>query len=285
MNRSVASKTVLSLIIGAIVFMSFAGMAALYVENKKDKEKTEGMSYYEWLFTSTSASSSNTGSSENDGNYITREYDGLYKVVEVIDGDTFKVQYGEEVKSVRLIGVNTPETVDSRTGVECYGKEASDYLKNKINGKDIYLAKDSSQDNQDKYGRLLRYAMIDGIELGVDLIANGYAREYTYDDDYFYIDTYHTAEESAKTNKLGIWSDKCQDNNQAQSTDSSSENVSVEKQNCVIKGNISNYGGTKIYHVPGQKYYESTQIDESAGERWFCTEAEAQAAGWRKSKE
>ena len=56
-----------------------------------------------------------------------------------------------------------------------------------------------------------------------------------------------------------------------------------EKTNCVIKGNI-NAQGEKIYHVPGQKYYDVTVIDTSKGERWFCTENEAVANGWRKSK-
>jgi hypothetical protein len=52
---------------------------------------------------------------------------------------------------------------------------------------------------------------------------------------------------------------------------------------CLIKGNISQTTGDRIYHVPGQKYYEATQIDPSAGERWFCSEDEAKRAGWRKS--
>jgi hypothetical protein len=52
---------------------------------------------------------------------------------------------------------------------------------------------------------------------------------------------------------------------------------------CVIKGNISS-SGERIYHVPGQRYYDKTQIDESRGERWFCTEQEAVGAGWRKAK-
>lgn len=53
---------------------------------------------------------------------------------------------------------------------------------------------------------------------------------------------------------------------------------------CNIKGNISFSTGERIYHVPGQAYYDDTVIDEDAGERWFCTEAEALDAGWRKSK-
>jgi hypothetical protein len=52
---------------------------------------------------------------------------------------------------------------------------------------------------------------------------------------------------------------------------------------CLIKGNI-NSKGERIYHSPGQRYYDKTQIDESKGDRWFCTEQEAVAAGWRKAK-
>lgn len=57
-----------------------------------------------------------------------------------------------------------------------------------------------------------------------------------------------------------------------------------EQYDCNIKGNINFNTGEKIYHLPGQKYYNSTKINEAAGERWFCTEEEAIAAGWRKSK-
>ena len=53
---------------------------------------------------------------------------------------------------------------------------------------------------------------------------------------------------------------------------------------CKIKGNVSINTGERIYHVPGQKYYSDTVISPSYGERWFCSEAEAKAAGWRKSR-
>ncbi len=55
-------------------------------------------------------------------------------------------------------------------------------------------------------------------------------------------------------------------------------------QNCVIKGNISIDTGERIYHVPGQHYYAVTKISPEYGERWFCSEAEARAAGWRAAK-
>jgi hypothetical protein len=56
-----------------------------------------------------------------------------------------------------------------------------------------------------------------------------------------------------------------------------------QRAGCVIKGNISS-SGERIYHVPGQRYYDKTVISWSKGERWFCTEQEAVAAGWRKSE-
>jgi hypothetical protein len=54
---------------------------------------------------------------------------------------------------------------------------------------------------------------------------------------------------------------------------------------CNIKGNISIDTGERIYHMPGQKYYDRTRISPQYGEHWFCSEAEAQAAGWRKARE
>ena len=58
----------------------------------------------------------------------------------------------------------------------------------------------------------------------------------------------------------------------------------VPAPGCVIKGNVSGKNGARIYHVPGQQYYARTHISALRGERWFCSEAEAQKSGWRKSK-
>lgn len=60
--------------------------------------------------------------------------------------------------------------------------------------------------------------------------------------------------------------------------------ISQVSPSCKIKGNISINSGARIYHVPGQKYYSQTRIRPEHGERWFCTEAEAQKAGWRKAR-
>jgi hypothetical protein len=53
---------------------------------------------------------------------------------------------------------------------------------------------------------------------------------------------------------------------------------------CPIKGNISKNTGERIYHMPGQEHYAETRIDLFSGERWFCSEADARAAGWRKAR-
>lgn len=78
--------------------------------------------------------------------------------------------------------------------------------------------------------------------------------------------------------KSGI--DKSQLPAQLPSIVNSGENLNTNT-NCLIKGNISS--GGKIYHMPGGQFYDRTVIDTSKGEKWFCSEAEAQAAGWRRS--
>jgi micrococcal nuclease len=131
-----------------------------------------------------------------------------YEVVKVTDGDTFKVLVGSEVKTVRLIGINTPETVDPRKPVECFGREASARAKELLEGKRVRLEADPSQDNQDKYGRLLRYAYLsDGTNVGKLMIEQGYAYEYTYERPYKYRDEYMLAHIEAASSKRGLWSD------------------------------------------------------------------------------
>jgi hypothetical protein len=60
--------------------------------------------------------------------------------------------------------------------------------------------------------------------------------------------------------------------------------TSSQQAGCDIKGNVSQDTGERIYHLPGQRYYNATKIEPDRGERWFCSEAEARTAGWRRSK-
>lgn len=131
----------------------------------------------------------------------------LYDVASVTDGDTIKVYINSETETVRLIGMDTPETVDPRKPVQCFGKEASNKAKEILNGKKVRLEADSTQGEWDKYDRLLRYVYLeDGTFYNKWMIAEGYAHEYTYDSNpYKYQDDFKEAEKQAREQSKGFW--------------------------------------------------------------------------------
>lgn len=131
----------------------------------------------------------------------------LYKVDKVVDGDTIYVSLNGLKQKVRLIGVNTPESVDPRKKVECFGKEASLFLKNLILDKNVYLEDDPSQGDKDKYGRILRYVYLDDLLVNKEIIEKGFGYEYTYQTPYRYKNIFELAEENARENKIGLWAD------------------------------------------------------------------------------
>jgi len=103
-------------------------------------------------------------------------------VVKAVDGDTLDVKLDAEPAKeykIRLLGVNTPETVDPRRPVQCFGKEASDFTKKTLNGKRIRLDSDPQADERDKYDRLLRNVFLeDGTDFNALLVSEGYANAY-----------------------------------------------------------------------------------------------------------
>ena len=105
--------------------------------------------------------------------------DTAYKVVRVIDGDTVKIDYNGKPTNVRLIGVDTPETVHPNKPVEAYGKEASNFTKNLLLGESVYLRFDI--DKTDTYGRLLAYLYRapDGLFVNLEIVRQGYGHAYT----------------------------------------------------------------------------------------------------------
>lgn len=133
-----------------------------------------------------------------------------YVVTDVVDGDTIKIQNGDDVQTIRLIGVNSPETKDPRKDVECFGTEASARLTTLLEGQTVQLVSDESQQDVDKYDRLLRYVFLDGTNINYQLIKEGFAYEYTYSTPYQYQQEFIDAQSFAKNNSLGLWSpDKC----------------------------------------------------------------------------
>jgi micrococcal nuclease len=139
----------------------------------------------------------------------TSEVHEEYLVTEVIDGDTLRIIYGDEERSVRLIGIDTPETRHPTAGVECFGKEATAKLESLVDGKVVTLEFDPTQDKEDRFGRLLLYVWVDELFINRELIKQGYAYEYTYDDPYRYQQEFKRLEEKARSREVGLWGDVC----------------------------------------------------------------------------
>ncbi len=131
-----------------------------------------------------------------------------YKVTKVTDGDTFHINMDGNDEVVRLLGINTPETVDPRKTVQCFGKEASTRLKEMIGGELVRLEYDDSQSLRDTYGRLLAYAYLeDGEMVNRKMIAEGYAYEYTYLAPYKYQQEFRQLQTLARTTDRGLWAE------------------------------------------------------------------------------
>jgi endonuclease YncB( thermonuclease family) len=127
-------------------------------------------------------------------------------VTKVIDGDTVELEGG---KRLRLIGIDTPESVDPRKPVQCFAKEASARTRSILAAKKVKLVKDVS--DTDRYGRLLRYVYLeDGTFVNDLLVREGYARAYTYPPDVAFSAQFKAAEQEARTNGRGLWAaDTC----------------------------------------------------------------------------
>lgn len=195
-------------------------------------------------------------------------------VVRVIDGDTAEIEPStssdqESRRRVRYIGIETPETVDPRKSVECFGQEAAKKNRELVEGQTVELEKDVSE--TDRYGRLLRYIYAGDIFVNDYLIRQGFAYSSSYPPDVKYQEQFRQAEKEARENGRGLWR-VCGE-----------EKATPTVGECQIKGNISSKG-EKIYHRPNCPSWSKTVISEEKGERWFCSEKVAQVAGWRKAR-
>ncbi len=134
------------------------------------------------------------------------------QMVRVVDGDTLIVRYDGTNRDdrIRLLGINTPEVVDPRKPVECFGKEASAYMHKIIDGKRIRLEGDPQADDVDKYGRLLRNVFLtDGTDINAMMVRDGYAYAYLF----FPLNPVRKQqlkklENSARIAQRGLWSPK-----------------------------------------------------------------------------
>ena len=132
----------------------------------------------------------------------------FYSVIKVVDGDTLSIDIDGQKETLRLIGIDTPETVHPSKPVECFGKEASAKAKEILTGQSIRIEKDTTQGDLDKYGRLLVYVFLkDGTNFNKMMIEQGFAYEYTYNLPYKYQQEFKLAEQTAREQKIGLWAD------------------------------------------------------------------------------
>lgn len=194
----------------------------------------------------------------------------LYQVTKVVDGDTIAVDIAGKSETIRLIGIDTPES----SPTQCYAKEATEKARALLESKKVMLEADTSQGERDKYNRLLRYVLLEnGDNFNKLMLNEGYAREYTYNIAYKYQDDFKTTEKGAKEAKKGLWSpDTCNgetskatappQTTSSNTGNSSSANSSSGTVNTGAKSTIVNDGIDKdckdfSTHAEAQAYFDS----------------------------
>lgn len=227
-------------------------------------------------------------------------------VLSVTDGDTIKVQLSSGPIAVRMQSIDAPEKDQP------WGTEARAALASRLDRRQVDLEVEA----QDRYDRLVAMVFLGGENINAWMVSEGNAWAYR---DYLKDASYCHSEADARSRRLGLWGRspsstyapwewrahqrdastrlsnysqetaancvatihgrRAQTRSAGAAAPAPSSAPSAPPAGCSIKGNISQSG--KIYHVPGSSYYDQTTIDESKGERWFCTETEARAAGWR----
>jgi len=188
----------------------------------------------------------------------------------VIDADTIEIRG----QSIRLFGIdaleNNQECLADGKRQRC-AQRAANALAEKIGRRNVACDKRA----RDRYERVVGVCYVDGEDLNAWLVAEGWALAYRR-----YSLLYVKEEAQARQAKQGIWATRFVKPWEARRGKQLGQRIAQRR--CAIKGNAG-ADGERIYHVPGGYYYAKTRIDKSAGERWFCSEAEARAAGWRRS--
>ena len=153
------------------------------------------------------------------------------KLSKCVDGDTIKVKIDNKEYTVRMLAIDTPESVHPEKKVEYYGKEASEYTCNIVSdAKKIELEYDSGSDKTDKYDRLLAWVIVDGELLQDKLVSLGYAKVAYLYGDYKYTSLLEEHQELASAKNLGIWNQQEKDkfDNNSNNTDNNDNNYSTQ---------------------------------------------------------
>lgn len=191
-------------------------------------------------------------------------------MAQVADGDTLRV----DGIRIRLSGVDAPE-LSQRCGsgsqaVAC-GTMAAQWLRERVEGRALTCTVVDS----DRYGRSVAVCRTGGRDIGSDLVEAGWATAYRR-----YSLAYVREEDRARYARRGIWRLGFEQPAQYRQERRMADVPAAPDPNCAIKGNVS-AAGERIYHMPGSRAYPEVRIDLGKGERWFCSERDAVAAGWR----
>lgn len=183
--------------------------------------------------------------------------DTAYKVRIVIDGDTVVIGYKGTPTKVRMIGVDTPETVHPQKPVEEYGREASAFTKNLLLGESVYLRFD--QEKKDKYGRLLAYLYRapDGLFVNLEIVRQGYGHAYTLFP-FKHLETFRYYELRARDAEKGLWNKRPVSQKPTGRTSQKVE-PKAETQPTNLDTVYATRSGRK-YHRSGCRYLSKSQV-------------------------
>lgn len=191
--------------------------------------------------------------------------------VRVIDADTIAVGG----QTVRIFGIDAPEADQTCTRPDgstwACGAWATEQVRAAYEGRRVAC----EAIERDRYDRIVARCFAGGADIAMRIVRSGWATAYQR----FAMD-YVEAEKEAVIAARGIFSGRMQQPGDFRQNGGVA--AVAAPAGCAIKGNISNSG--RIYHMPGQENYNRTRIDTSRGERWFCSQAEARAAGWRAAR-
>ena len=216
------------------------------------------------------------------------------KVTDVIDGVTIEVRIENRLHRVRYLGIRIPSsTIEPQQ--DLLAANAIEFNRFLVYDKTVELVSDAI--DTDINGNLIRYVYVNGEMINKAMIINGHALVDSYPQRFEYLEDFLIAESNAKNGRRGVWNTLAPES--AQSTVDvgqlgstlPSQDILKTRSQCdytneltpVIKGNVNNKTGERTYHIPGSLFYDTTGIDESTGDRLFCTESEAIESGWLRS--